>query len=161
MDFSISPDLQALLDRARAFVETELYPLEPVFFEEGFNAVADALNEVRAKVKAEGMWLPQIAKEHGGLGLSLLEHGLFSAEIGRSPLGHYTFNCQAPDSGNMELLIQYANEEQQQKYLHPLLNGEIRSCFGMTEPDYPGSNPVWMGTLAEKDGDDYVINGRK
>ncbi len=94
MDFSISSELQTLLDRARAFVETELYPLEQPFFEFGFNAVADELRAKRAKVKAQGMWLPQIAQEHGGLGLSLLEHGLFSAEIGRSPLGHYTFNCQ-------------------------------------------------------------------
>ncbi len=161
MDFSISKELQDLLDRARAFVETELYPLEPQFFEEGFNAVAPALGEVRGKVKAQGMWLPQIAKEHGGLGLSLLEHGLFSAEIGRSPLGHYAFNCQAPDSGNMEVLLQYATQEQRDRYLQPLLDGDIRSCYGMTEPDYPGSNPVWMGTVAVKDGDDFVINGQK
>lgn len=161
MDFSISPELQSLLDRSRRFVENELYPLEPLFVDKGFNAIADLLKEKRDKVKAEGMWLPQIPKEYGGLGLSLLEHGLFSAEIGRTPLGHYTFNCQAPDSGNMELLIQYADEEQKEKYLKPLLNGDIRSCFGMTEPDYPGSNPVWMGTTAQKDGDDYILNGRK
>lgn len=161
MDFSISSEMQALLDRARSFVETELYPLETRFFEEGFNAVADALREKRNKVKAAGMWLPQIARDHGGLGLSLLEHGLFSAEIGRSPIGHYTFNCQAPDSGNMEILLQYGTTEHKKKYLEPLLAGDIRSCFGMTEPDYPGSNPVWMGTTAVKDGNDYVLNGRK
>ena len=161
MDFSISEELQGLLNRARALVESRLYPLEPVFFEKGFNAIAKALGEVRSAVKAEGMWLPQISREHGGLGLSLLEHGLFSAELGRSPLGNYAFNCQAPDSGNMELLIQYADKEQQKKYLYPLLDGDIRSCFGMTEPDYPGSNPVWMGTTAVKDGDDYVLNGKK
>ncbi len=161
MDFSIPPELQELLHRARNLVETEVYPLEPEFFEKGFNAIVPALLNVRKKVKAEGMWLPQIAKEHGGLGLSLLEHGLLSAEIGRSSLGNYVFNCQAPDSGNMELLIQYADKEQQQKYLFPLLNGDIRSCFGMTEPEYPGSNPVWMGTTAVKDGDAYLLNGRK
>jgi len=161
MDFSFPPELQELLRRARNLVETEVYPLEPEFFEKGFNAIEGTLKKVRDKVKAEGMWLPQIARQHGGLGLSLLEHGLFSAEIGRSPLGHYAFNCQAPDSGNMELLIQYANEEQQRKYLEPLLNGDIRSCFGMTEPEYPGSNPVWMGTTAMKDGDAYILNGKK
>lgn len=161
MDFSIPSELQELLQRARNLVETEVYPLETEFFEKGFNAIEGALKKVRDKVKAEGMWLPQIAREHGGMGLSLLEHGLFSAEIGRSPLGNYVFNCQAPDSGNMELLIQYADEEQQRKYLLPLLNGDIRSCFGMTEPEYPGSNPVWMGTTAVKHGDDYVLNGRK
>lgn len=161
MDFSIPTELQELLQRARNLVETGVYPLEPEFFEKGFNAIEGALKKVRDKVKAEGMWLPQIAREHGGLGLSLLEHGLFSAEIGRSPLGNYVFNCQAPDSGNMELLIQYADEEQQRKYLSPLLNGDIRSCFGMTEPEYPGSNPVWMGTTAVKEGGEYVLNGRK
>ncbi len=161
MDFSIGNELQEILTRAREFVEHELYPLEPMFFDEGFAAVEPALHEKRAKIKQLGMWLPQIAKEHGGMGLSLLEHGLFSVEIGRTPLGHFTFNCQAPDSGNMELLLQYASAEQKERYLQPLLDGDIRSCFGMTEPEYPGSNPVWMGTSAVKDGDDYVLNGRK
>ncbi len=161
MDFAISDELQMLLKKARTFVEQNLYPLEPVFFEQGFAAVEPKLREQRDKVKQQGMWLPQIAKEHGGMGLSLLEHGLFSAEIGRTPLGHFTFNCQAPDSGNMELLLQYASDEQRARYLQPLLDGDIRSCFGMTEPDYPGSNPVWMGTTATKDGDDYVLEGRK
>ena len=161
MDFSISAELQAHLDRARKFVEEELYPLEPVVLEKGFGAAEPLLNEKRQKVKEMGMWLPQIAKEHGGMGLSLLEHGLFSAELGRTTLGHYTFNCQAPDSGNMELLLEHASPELQERYLKPLLNGEIRSCFGMTEPDRAGSNPVWMDTTAVKDGDDYVINGKK
>ena len=161
MDFSIPDELQVVLKKAREFVEQELYPLEPIFFEQGFATVEPELHKKRAKVKQMGMWLPQIEKEHGGMGLSLLEHGLFSAEIGRTPLGNFAFNCQAPDSGNMELLLQYASPEQQEKYLKPLLNGDIRSCFGMTEPDFPGSNPVWMGTTAVKDGDDYVLNGRK
>ncbi|HUW60084.1 MAG TPA: acyl-CoA dehydrogenase family protein [Candidatus Bathyarchaeia archaeon] len=161
MDFSIPEKLQDLLNRAREFVETELYPLEPHFLQQGFNAVEPELQEKRRKVKQLGLWLPQIAKEHGGLGLNLVEHGLFSAELGKSPVGHYAFNCQAPDAGNMEILIQYANVEQKKKYLEPLLAGEIRSCFAMTEPDFPGSNPVWMGTTAVKDGDYYVINGRK
>ncbi|HOT51157.1 MAG TPA: acyl-CoA dehydrogenase family protein, partial [Candidatus Hydrogenedentes bacterium] len=161
MDFSISSELQDLLDRVRGFVETELYPLEPEFLEKGFRAVEPVLREKRRKVKSLGLWLPQIAKEYGGLGLSLVEHGLVSAELGRSPIGHYTFNCQAPDAGNMEILIDYGNEEQKERYLRPLLDGEIRSCFGMTEPDFPGSNPVWMGATAVKDGDSYVLNGRK
>jgi len=161
MDFSIPDELQVVLKKAREFVEQELYPLEPIFFEQGFATVEPELHKKRAKVKQMGMWLPQIEREHGGMGLSLLEHGLFSAEIGRTPLGNFAFNCQAPDSGNMELLLQYASPEQQEKYLKPLLNGDIRSCFGMTEPDFPGSNPVWMGTTAVKDGDDYVLNGRK
>jgi alkylation response protein AidB-like acyl-CoA dehydrogenase len=81
--------------------------------------------------------------------------------MGRTPLGHFVFNCQAPDIGNMELLLAHGTEEQKQTYLLPLVRGEIRSCFSMTEPEFPGSNPVWMNTAAIKDGDEYVINGRK
>ena len=95
------------------------------------------------------------------MGLSLLEFALVGEELGRSPLGHYAFNCQAPDAGNMELLREFGTEAQQDRWLMPLARGEIRSCFAMTEPDYPGSNPVWMGTRAVRDGDDYVIDGRK
>ncbi|MCK5862743.1 MAG: acyl-CoA dehydrogenase family protein, partial [Candidatus Hydrogenedentes bacterium] len=87
MDFSISDDLQTLLDRARKFVEEELYPLEAILLEKGFAAVEPELHKKRIAVKEMGMWLPQIAKEHGGMGLSLLEHGLLSAEIGRTTLG--------------------------------------------------------------------------
>ncbi len=161
MDFAVSEKMQDLLGRIRTFVETELFPLEAEYLDKGFNALAPLLAEKRAKVKSLGLWLPQIDQEYGGLGLSVLEHGLASAELGKSPLGHYCFNCQAPDAGNMEILIKYGTEEQKERYLKPLLAGDIRSCFSMTEPDHPGSNPTWMGTLAAKDGDDYVITGKK
>jgi acyl-CoA dehydrogenase len=107
------------------------------------------------------LWAPQIPLEHGGQGLTLLEFASVGEELGRSPLGHYLFNCQAPDAGNMEILIQHGTPEQQETYLKPLVQGEIRSCFSMTEPAYPGSNPVWMGTTAVKDGADYILNGDK
>lgn len=161
MDFAVSEKMQDLLGRIRAFVETELFPLEAAYLEKGFNALEPVLAEKRAKVKALGLWLPQIEHEYGGLGLSVLEHGLASAELGKSPLGHYCFNCQAPDAGNMEILIKYGTDAQKAQYLQPLLAGDIRSCFSMTEPDHPGSNPTWMGTMAVKDGDDYVITGKK
>lgn len=161
MDFAVSDTMKRLIKQVRAFVEDELYPLEPTFLQEGFAAVEPELRKKREKVKELGLWLPQIAKEHGGLGLNVLDHALLSAELGKSPVGHYTFNCQAPDAGNMEILIKYGSPEQQEAYLKPLLAGEIRSCFGMTEPDFPGSNPVWMSTTAVKDGDDFIINGRK
>jgi alkylation response protein AidB-like acyl-CoA dehydrogenase len=93
--------------------------------------------------------------------LSLVEFAHIGEELGRSPLGHYLFNCQAPDVGNMEILLKHGTDEQKDKYLKPLVRGEIRSCFSMTEPAYPGSNPVWMGTTAVKEGGDYVINGDK
>lgn len=161
MDFSISPRMQEILAKMRAFVEQELYPLEPVVAEKGFDGAREQLKQKREKVKALGFWCPQIHKEHGGMGLSLMEHGMVSEVLGRSPLGHFCFNCQAPDAGNMEILIQFGTPEQQQKFLKPVLAGETRSCFSMTEPDRPGSNPTWLSTTAVKDGNDYVINGHK
>ena len=161
MDFMVPQELQALIDKARHFVESEVYPLEKEFLTEDFSKIAPRLDATLARVKEAGLWLPQIPKAYGGLGLDLLGHGLVSAELGRSFLWHYLCNCQAPDAGNMEILIQYGNEEQKRRYLMPLLAGEIRSCFGMTEPDHPGSNPTWMGTLAVKEGDTYAITGNK
>src|SRR5262249_34332987 len=89
------------------------------------------------------------------------EFAHISEALGHSPLGHYIFNCQAPDVGNMEILMHHGTAAQKETYLMPLIRGEIRSCFSMTEPEYPGSNPTWMKTAAVKDGDDYVINGHK
>ena len=97
----------------------------------------------------------------GGLGLNCVEYALVGEELGKSPLGHYVVNGQAPDAGNMEILREFGTEAQQERWLCPLVRGEIRSCFAMTEPDHAGSNPVWMGTTAVRDGDHYVINGRK
>jgi acyl-CoA dehydrogenase len=161
MDFAISDRMQELLGRVRAFVNDELIPLEAEFLSKEFGEIEPVLREKRRRVKEMGLFTPQMHKEHGGLGLSLLEFGLMGAELGRCPVGHYVFNCQAPDSGNMEILAKYGSDEQREMYLRPLVAGEIRSCFSMTEPEYPGSNPVWMGTTAVKDGDDYIINGRK
>jgi alkylation response protein AidB-like acyl-CoA dehydrogenase len=95
------------------------------------------------------------------LGLSLSQFARVSEELGRTPLGHYLFNCQAPDAGNMEILMEHGTAEQKERWLGPLVRGEIRSCFAMTEPECAGSNPVWMNTRAVKEGADYVINGHK
>jgi len=161
MDFAISPKMTELLARLREFLEREIMPLEKTVAEHGFRASQPQLKALRAKAREHGFWLPQIGREHGGLGLSLMEHGMVSEVLGRSPLGHYTCNCQAPDAGNMEILIQFGTDEQKQKFLAPLLRGEIRSCFSMTEPERPGSNPTWLDTQAVRDGDHYVINGHK
>ncbi len=91
----------------------------------------------------------------------MVEHGLLSEALGRSPLGHRVFNAQAPDAGNIEILHKYATDDQRERFLRPLVAGEIRSCFSMTEPEMPGSNPTMMATTAVRDGDDYVINGQK
>ena len=161
MDFSIDENLQHTLDRIREFVREEVFPLESEFMRKPFRALLPALNEKRDRVKAMGLWAPSIPKEYGGAGFSFLEFAHISEELGRSPLGYYVFNSQAPDVGNMELLMMFGTDEQKEQYLLPLVRGEIRSCYAMTEPDYPGSNPVWMATTAEKDGEDFVINGRK
>lgn len=161
MDFSIPEDTQRMVQTIRDFIRREIYPLERDFLSTSFREMLPILAEKRARVKAMGLWAPQIPEEYGGQGLTLLEFAFIGEELGRSPLGHYIFNCQAPDAGNMEILIQYGTEEQKEKYLKPLVGGEIRSCFSMTEPAYPGSNPTWMGTTAVKDQGDYVINGDK
>ncbi len=161
MEFSVGEATRALLGRVRHILASEVYPLERTFLVEGFSAVEPALNRVRERIKDHGLWLPQMPREYGGMGLSLLEHGLVTAELGRSPLGHYVFNCQAPDSGNMEILFKYGTDAQKERYLRPLAAGQIRSCFSMTEPEHAGSNPVWMSTTAARDGDYYVINGHK
>ena len=159
--FDISPRVASLLTVVRDFVRQELIPIELDFINQGFQAVEPVLNEKRRQVKALGLWLPQAPRDCGGLGLSLFEHGLVSQELGQSPIGHYAFNCQAPDSGNIEILIEHGTPEQKERFLRPLLNGDIRSCFSMTEPEHAGSNPTMLSTTAQADHDDYVINGHK
>jgi acyl-CoA dehydrogenase len=159
--FDISPRLQAILSTIREFVREELIPIELEFISRGFYALEPVLKEKRRMVKDLGLWLPQVPLEYGGMGLSLFEHGLVSQELGRTPIGHYAFNCQAPDAGNMEILIEHGTTEQKERFLQPLLNGDTRSCFSMTEPEHAGSNPTMMSTTAVADGDHYVINGHK
>jgi alkylation response protein AidB-like acyl-CoA dehydrogenase len=161
MDFAIPEKMKSTLATIREFVDQELCPLEAEYLSKPFSSLVPVLRRKREQVKQLGLWAPQIPKEHGGLGLSVLEHALVSEELGRCPLGHYTFNCQAPDAGNMEILMEFGTEKQKERFLRPLVAGAIRSCFSMTEPEYAGSNPVWMATTAVKDGNDYVINGHK
>ena len=153
---------RALVPRIKEFLENEVLPHEKDAMLTGkFSTVAKILDQKRELVKKAGLWGLQWSKEEGGLGLSLCEFGQVSEALAYTPYGHYTFNCQAPDIGNMELMNKYAPEHLKHQYLEPLKAGEIRSCFSMTEPHYAGSNPVNMGTTAVKDGNDYVINGHK
>jgi alkylation response protein AidB-like acyl-CoA dehydrogenase len=159
---SVAPsELKSILAKAKAFVQEELYPLEQHLHVKSWEEMLPLLSAAREKVKASGLWLPQISKEYGGLGLSVAQFGELSEVLGGSPIGHYCFNCQAPDAGNMEILIEFGTDEQKEKYLYPLLKGEIRSCFAMTEPGQAGSNPTMLDTNAVKQGDEYVINGHK
>lgn len=159
--FEKSDELASTLEEIRAFVDEQIEPLESLFLAGRWDELEAELTEVRQEVRQRGWWTPHLSDQDGGLGLSLAEFGLIAEELGRSPLGHVAFHCQAPDAGNMELLLEHATEEQREQFLEPLVRGEIRSCFAMTEPDRPGSNPTWMETTAELEGDHYVINGRK
>jgi acyl-CoA dehydrogenase len=161
VDFTIPEKMRPILADIRKLVDEELIPAEGDVARSGFSASVPLLAEKRARVKAAGFWGPQLPRELGGMGLSLQEHALVSEVLGRTPIGHYCFGCQAPDAGNMEVLHSHGTPEQKERWLTPLAAGEIRSCFSMTEPERPGSNPTWMDTRAVKDGDDYVINGRK
>ncbi|RME82145.1 MAG: acyl-CoA dehydrogenase [Caldilineae bacterium] len=156
------PDhLRPILQRIAEFLRAEVYPLERAFLTEGPESIEEDLAARRAQVKDMGLWVPPLPPEFGGMGLSLYEFAFVSEILGRSPLGHYVFNCQAPDIGNMELLWHHGSREQKERYLEPLAAGEIRSCFSMTEPEHAGSNPVHMSTTAVREGDTYVINGHK
>ncbi|MGE5715678.1 MAG: acyl-CoA dehydrogenase family protein [Acidobacteriota bacterium] len=161
MDFSESPDVKAVRGVVRAFMEKEVFPLEPDLLRRGFKALLPVLKEKRERARETGLWAAHVPERFGGAGLSLLEFAHMSEELGKSPIGHYLFNVQAPDVGNMELLMAYGTPEQQERYLLPLVRGEIRSCFTMTEPEFPGSNPVWLGTTARKEGDSWVLRGHK
>ncbi|MDP3938529.1 MAG: acyl-CoA dehydrogenase family protein [Deltaproteobacteria bacterium] len=156
-----SERVETIIGMIREFMKKEVYPIEGEFAHKKFGELLPLLNEKRAKVKQMGLWAPQVPEEFGGAGLSFIEHAYVSEELGRSPLGHFIFGAQAPDAGNIEILIKYGSKEQKARYLRPLVAGQIRSCFSMTEPEKPGSNPTWMETTAKKDGDDYVINGQK
>ena len=152
--FKLKKDIQS-------FLIHEVYPLEKKVLTEGYNKSLEMIEKKRDKVKSLGYWIPQISKKYGGMGLSLIEFSEISSILGSSPIGLYLFNCQAPDAGNMEILIEYGTKYQKDKFLKPLLDGKIRSCFSMTEPNHAGSNPVFMSTTAIKKNDYYIINGRK
>jgi alkylation response protein AidB-like acyl-CoA dehydrogenase len=156
-----TPSLDTTLTEIRHFVDDRLLPLEDRTRGWSWNRIEPLLQELREEVRARGWWLPQIAAEQGGMGLSLEDFGRVSELLGRSPFGHFTFNCQAPDAGNMEILIEHGTPEQKERFLKPLLAGRIRSCFAMTEPENAGSNPVRLSTTAVREGDEYVINGHK
>lgn len=157
----MSAPIPELLGELRRFLQDEVIPLEPRFFRHGFGAILPELERLRREVKARGWWLPPLPSEWGGRSLGLLEFARVSEELGQSPLGHYVFNTQAPDIGNMEVLLKHGTPEQKERFLKPLAAGEIRSAFAMTEPEHAGSNPVWLSTSAVLEGGEWVINGHK
>src|SRR6266446_2516913 len=172
MDFEYSDRSKALLEKLNKFMDEVIYPAEPVY-EEQMAAAKDrwqlpkVIEECKAEAKKRGLWnmfLPadrESGYNHGTMGLSNLEYAPICEVLGRSSIASEATNCSAPDTGNMEVFARYGTKEHKEKWLKPLLNGEIRSCFAMTEPAVASSDARNVECRIESDGDDYVINGRK
>lgn len=161
MDFQVSEKMATMLAMIREFMDREVIPLEGEMLFGSPETLAAGVAAAQEKVKQMGLWAPNHPVEFGGLGLSMVDHGLFAEAVGRSPLGMTVFGTQAPDAGNIEILHKYGTDEQKEVWMRPLVEGKIRSCFSMTEPETAGSNPTLLATTAVADGDDYVINGQK
>jgi acyl-CoA dehydrogenase len=162
---SPSPRSAELAERITAFMENQIYPAEPVFqrqVEEGDRwDEPPVMAELKSKAKAAGLWNLFIPKAHDPNALSVLEYAPLCEIMGRSPIGAEPFNCSAPDTGNMETLMLYGSDAQKNRWLKPLMQGEIRSCFAMTEPAVASSDATNIRSEIRRDGEDYVINGRK
>ncbi len=160
MDFSLSPEIEDLRLRVRAFIEKEVLPLEadPENFSEHENIPEERLKPVRAKARAAGLWAPQSPKEYGGMELPMVAWAAIYEEAARSLFGPLAINCMAPDDGNMNMLRLVGTKAQKDKWLKPIVEGKVRSAFAMTEPaPGGGSDPTMIRTRAEKKGDRYVI----
>ena len=166
MDFEHSAKAQDYIKRVKAFIKNEIEPVEEDYLRELHSldnkwVVLPIIEELKAKAKAAGLWNMFLPDEHYGAGLSTQEYAAVAELTGRSFIAPEIFNCNAPDTGNMEVLEKYGSKEQQEQWLKPLLAGEIRSCFGMTEPQVASSDARNIETSAVLDGDDWVINGEK
>jgi acyl-CoA dehydrogenase len=168
MDFNPSPEVAELRERVLDFMDEQIYPQERELMEALDAEVKpgvpypENLVAVREKAKGEGLWNLFMPDERFGPGLKNWEYGLLCEEMGRSPMAApMAFNCAAPDTGNMEILAEHGTEEQRERWLEPLLEGRIRSCFSMTEPAVSGSDPTLLQARAELDGDEWVVNGHK
>ena len=163
IDFSLGPELTELRGRIRHFVDDVIAPVGDRIDREGIEGREriDLLIGLRKKAHAEGLWLPHMPAEWGGMGLGHVELAMVQAEAAKSYYGPGVFNCQAPDEGNMHTLLHWGTDEQKKKYLEPLCAGTHWSCFAMTEPEVAGSDPTLIRTHAYPDGDEWVINGHK
>src|SRR3954470_20590143 len=159
-DFSTDPEFQEQLDWMRTLVREEIWPLETVYDELGEEGFRRAIAPLQEDVKAHGLWAAHLPPELGGQGFGQVRLGLMHENLGTSPYAPNAFGSQAPDSGNSEILALNGSPEQKERWLHPLLAGDLKSAFSMTEPN-AGADPTLLRTRAEKDGDDWVINGHK
>jgi acyl-CoA dehydrogenase len=154
------PGVEELRDRYRAFMEGHVYPNEATLGRED-EAADELVADLRSRARAEGLWAPHLPAEAGGSGRGFLVYAYLNEEIGRSVWAQLVFGCQAPDAGNGEILHLFGTEEQKERWLRPLVAGEVRSFFSMTEPDVAGSDPTLLRTRAVRDGGEWVIDGRK
>jgi alkylation response protein AidB-like acyl-CoA dehydrogenase len=160
VDFTLSPEIRELRGRVTAFMDEHIYPNEGALGQEDDEAEA-LMKDLQARVKRAGMWAMFIGPEAGGTGTGFLPYAYVNEILGRSPYAPLAFGCQAPDTGNAEILHQFGSDEIREKYMRPLIAGEIRSFFSMTEPEVSGADPTNLQTRAVRDGDEWVINGHK
>ncbi len=169
MNFGMRPEMRALLDRVAGMIRDEVMPLEAEYQAEigkgdrwaYTERQADILEGLKARAKAEGLWNFWLTDSERGFGLSTVEYAYFAEEMGKTPLAAEVFNCSAPDTGNMEVFERYGTEAMKTRWLKPLLNGEIRSAYLMTEPDVASSDATNIALSCIREGDDYVLNGEK
>ena len=153
-------EIDELRDRTKAFMDEHIYPNEEAF--SAHDDAADALmRDLQGQTKGMGMWAPHLPAEAGGMGIGFMPYVYLNEILGRSPFAPKSFGAQAPDSGNAEILWQFGTPEQQERWMKPLVEGDITSCFSMTEPDVSGADPTNLQTTAVRDGDEWVINGHK
>jgi len=165
MEFQIREEAQLVLDQVRRFINEKVIPNEDRFAEQAEATPAGddtpLMKELRAEAKALGLWNLFLPDEKYGAGLTNNEYAVMCEDTGRSAPASRVFNCNAPDTGNIEILLEFGTDEQKEEWLMPLIEGDVRSCFSMTEPDVSGSDPTQIRTSAVREGDEWVINGHK
>ncbi len=164
IDFTFGPEVDEAREQIRGFLRDTVKARYKELSANKDSTEKDwrrAIKELRAEAREKGFWLPHMPEEAGGMGLGVTALAAVAAEAAKVPYGPYIMNAHAPDEGNMHTLHHFATQYQREKYLQPLLDGEIRSCFSMTEPEVAGSDPTLIQTTAVEDGDEWVINGHK
>ncbi len=160
-DFSTEPEFQRKLDWMSSFVRERIWPLETLIEDLGWEGLMRAIGPLQEQVRAEGLWAAHLDPELGGQGFGQVKLGLMHEILGSSPIAPLAFGNAAPDSGNSEILALAGTPEKKERYLHPLLAGDLKSAFSMTEPHTAGSDPTLLETSAVRDGEEWVINGHK
>ncbi len=167
MNFDYSEKVKSFQEKVTSFMDEHVYPNESLYESQlneqdsRWSGIPPIMDELKARAKEQGLWNLFMPDHTYGAGLTNLEYAPLCELMGRSLIGPEVFNCNAPDTGNMEVLARYGSDEQKGEWLRPLLNGEIRSCFSMTEPDVASSDATNIQSQIQRDGDEYVINGRK